>query len=147
MNLPDGVRVTDLPGFREEDAEYENAVAELTEELQYVIRHYRSEYSCLDDDTVKEVLLDLLPSRSSVLTDWQVEAAIQKIIEREVEWLEKHQQKERTIFKTARRLSGSWLFGIGMLARNLLRDPSRIEESIESARTTVKSMTWQGPAA
>ena len=62
MNLPDGIKVNDIPGWREEDARREIALGSLTEELQDLINHYRQEYPALADDDIKDTLDTVKPA-------------------------------------------------------------------------------------
>lgn len=147
-NLPPGVKEQMLPGNRPEDLEYEKAIDELREELSDVIAHYQTQYPLLGDDDIQDVLVDLLPDRMGVITKWQLEAAVQKHIEWELEWLELDaRSSDKELFAASQKALKSRLLGIKILIRKLLFNSANIEELIEDARTKVSNMAWQGPAA
>lgn len=145
MNLPDGVKTSDIPGFRPEDAEYENAIAELTEELQEVVSHYRTEYPCLGDNAIKDVLLDLIPSRSGIFAEWQIEAAIMKLIEQELEWVEKQStSSSKRPFETFKTAARDRIHGMLWLADRLLGyNSDSIESLIKEAWGKIDRMPYK----
>ena len=61
-NLPPGVTVNQIPGWREEDVQRDRALDNLTEELQDLIDHYRQEYPILTDDDIKDTLDTVKPA-------------------------------------------------------------------------------------
>ena len=61
-NLPPGVTVNQIPGWREEDVQREYAVGSLIAELQDLINHYRQEYPVLTDDDIKAALDTVKPA-------------------------------------------------------------------------------------
>lgn len=149
-NLPPGVTEQMLPGNRPEDLEYEKAIDELREELGDIIAHYRTQYPLLRDDDIQDVLLVLLPRRSDVIPKWQIENAVQKHIERELEWANectRSRSYDKDLFLKTQKTIRSRLLGIKLLVQRLLYNSENIEELIEDAHTKVSNMAWQGPAA
>ena len=147
-NLPPGVEEHHLPGSRPEDAEIENASAELAEELKEVIDHYRAQYPAMGDEVVKDALLDLIPSMTGVVAKWQIEAAVQKHIELELKWAnECARSNDKELYSAAQKTIRSRLLGIQMLVKKLVYVSGDIEEMIEEARNKVGNISWQGPAA
>lgn len=147
-NLPPGVKEHMIPGNRPEDLEYEKAISELIEELGSTIDHYRTQYPLLGDDDIQNVLLDLLPRRSEVIPKWQIEAAVQKHIENELEWAEECAlSPDKTLFVAAQTTMRGRLLGVKMFVKRLLYDSNNMENLLEEAYEKVGNMTWQGPAA
>lgn len=60
-NLPPGVTVNQIPGWREEDVQRDMALDNLTEELQGLIDHFREQYPVLTDDDIKDTLDTVKP--------------------------------------------------------------------------------------
>lgn len=61
-NLPPGVTVNQIPGWREEDVQRDRVLDSLTEELQDLIDHYRQEYPVLTNDDIKDTLDAVKPA-------------------------------------------------------------------------------------
>ena len=60
-NLPPGVTVNQIPGWREEDVQRDMALDNLTEGLQDLIDHFREQYPVLTDDDIKDTLDTVKP--------------------------------------------------------------------------------------
>ncbi|HBR33668.1 MAG TPA: hypothetical protein DD734_03475 [Firmicutes bacterium] len=147
-NLPPGVTESMLPGNRPEDLEYEEAISDLIEELSSTIDHYRAQYPLLSEDTIQEVLLDLMPHRGGVIPKWQIEATVQKHIENELEWAEERVfSLDKTFFAAAQTTTRSRLLGVKMFVQRLVYHSGNMENLLEEAYEKVGNMTWQGPAA